>query len=218
VKPVEAVMRERMALLRIGGAFYALVIVLGLSGEMVVRARVTPQNIHAMETLWRVGIASEFFLLACSVIVALIVFVLLRPVNADLALLAIFFNLVSIAVEAAADLNLINALSPLGNPALSMHAHGQGFGVALIFFGFFCVIAGYLLYVSGYCPRAIGVLMQIAGFCYLANSFALLLAPAVARRIFPLILVPAFIGESSFALWLLFGRAPPMAARGGRLR
>src|SRR4051794_14084576 len=109
---MEAVMRERMVLLRIGGALYALVIVLGLSGEMFVRARVTPQNIRAMETLWRVGIASEFFLLACSVIVALIFFVLLRPVNADLALLAVFFNLVSIAVEAAADLNLINALSP----------------------------------------------------------------------------------------------------------
>lgn len=85
---------ERTALWRIGGALYALVIVLGLSGEMVVRARVTPQNIRAMETLWRVGIASEFLLLACSVIVAVIVFVLLRPVNADLALLAIFFNLV----------------------------------------------------------------------------------------------------------------------------
>ena len=214
---MEAVTTERAALLRIGGALYALVIVLGLCGEAVVRDRITPQNIRAMETLWRVGIASEFFLLACSVIVALIVFVLLRPVNADLALLAIFFNLVSIAVEAAADLNLINALSPLGNAALSMHAHAQGFGVALIFFGFFCVIAGYLIYVSGYCPRAIGVLMQIAGFCYLANSFSLLLAPAVARRIFPLILVPAFIGESSFALWLLFGRAP-MVARGGSLR
>ena len=214
---MEAVTTERAALLRIGGALYALVIVLGLCGEAVVRDRITPQNIRAMETLWRVGIASEFFLLACSVIVALIVFVLLRPVNAELALLAIFFNLISIAVEAAADLNLINALSPLGNPALSMHAHAQGFGVALIFFGFFCVIAGYLIYVSGYCPRAIGVLMQIAGFCYLANSFSLLLAPAVARRIFPLILVPAFIGESSFALWLLFGRAP-MVARGGSLR
>lgn len=193
-------------------------IVLGLCGEVVVRDRVTAQNIRAMETLWRVGIASEFFLFACSVIVALIVFVLLRPVNAELALLAIFFNLVSIEVEAAADLNLVNALSPLGNPALSMHAHAQGFGGALISFGFFCVIAGYLIYVSGYCPRAIGVLMQIAGFCYVANSFALLLAPAVARRLFPLILVPAFIGESSFALWLLFGRAPPMTARGGSLR
>ena len=198
---------------RIGGALYVLVIVLGLSGEVVVRGRVTPQNIRAMETLWRVGIASEFFLLACSVIVALVVFLLLRPVNAELALLAIFFNLVSIAVEAASDLNLINALSPLGNPAQSMHAHAQGFGAALIFFGFFCVIVGYLIYVSGYCPRAIGVLMQMAGICYLTNSFALLLAPALARQIFPWILVPSFIGESSFALWLLFGRAPSMPAR-----
>jgi hypothetical protein len=197
-----------MALFRVGGALYALVIALGLLGETVVRGRVTPQNLQAMETLWRAGIASEFLLLACSTVVALILYVLLRPVNADLALLAIFFNLLSIAVEAAADLNLVNALSPLGNAALSMRAHAQGFGVALIFFGFFCVIAGYLIYASGYCPKAIGVLMQVAGFCYLANSFALLLAPGLARRMFPLILAPSFVGESSFALWLLFGRVP----------
>jgi len=45
--------------------------------------------------------------------------------------------------------------------------------------------------------------MQIAGVCYLTNSFALLLAPKVANALFPAILVPAFIGELSLCLWLL---------------
>lgn len=45
--------------------------------------------------------------------------------------------------------------------------------------------------------------MQIAGLCYLTNSFALLLAPDFANRIFPAILLPAFIGELSLCLWLL---------------
>ncbi len=45
--------------------------------------------------------------------------------------------------------------------------------------------------------------MQITGVCYLTNSFALVLAPAVANRLFPAILVPAFIGEVSLCLWLL---------------
>jgi hypothetical protein len=45
--------------------------------------------------------------------------------------------------------------------------------------------------------------MQIAGLCYLTNSFALILAPALANRLFPAILLPAFVGEASLCLWLL---------------
>ncbi len=45
-------------------------------------------------------------------------------------------------------------------------------------------------------------MLQIAGLCYVTNSFALLLAPDFQNRIFPAILAPAFIGELSLALWL----------------
>jgi hypothetical protein len=45
--------------------------------------------------------------------------------------------------------------------------------------------------------------MQIAGLSYLTDSFALILAPSFANRIFPAILVPAFVGEASLCLWLL---------------
>lgn len=45
--------------------------------------------------------------------------------------------------------------------------------------------------------------MPIAGLSYLTNSFALLLAPALAGKLFPAILLPAFVAETSFCLWLL---------------
>ncbi len=211
---------------RIGGVLYLIIIVIGLFGEAFVRNRIivpgdataTAANIRSMESLWRLGIAADFFLLICTVALALIFFVLLRPVSRDLALLAVFFNLVSVAVEAATDLNLVAALLPLGNagylrafePAqlyamasLSVRSHSYGFGVALIFFGCECLVLGYLIFRSGYFPKTLGVLMQIAGLCYLANSFALLLAPNVANRLFPAILIPAFVGEASLCLWLL---------------
>jgi hypothetical protein len=86
---------------------------------------------------------------------------------------------------------------------LAIRAHDYGFGVALIFFGCTCLVLGYLIFRSGYLPKTIGVLMQIAGACYLINSFAMLLAPRVANQLLPAILVPSFIGESSLALWLL---------------
>lgn len=68
-----------------------------------------------MESLWRLGLAAEFFLVTCSIVLAVILFALLRPVNQYMALLAFSFNLVSLAVEAANDLNLLAALFPLGN-------------------------------------------------------------------------------------------------------
>lgn len=211
---------------RIGGVLYLIIIVVGVFDEAFVRDRIivsgdaaaTAANLRSLESLWRFGIAGESLLLICAVALTLIFFVLLRPVSRELAWLAVFFNLVSMAVEAAAQLYLLEALFPLGKAeylraftpeqlyalaSLSVKSHSYGFGLALIFFGCVCLIEGYLIFKSGFLPKAVGVLMQIAGLSYLANSFALILAPAVANRIFPAILVPAFIGEASLCLWLL---------------
>src|SRR3989454_285714 len=87
--------------------------------------------------------------------------------------------------------------------SLTLRSHGYGFGVSLLFFGCFCLIVGYLIFKSGYLSKPMGFLRQLAGVCYLPNSFALFLPPAVANRLFPAILVPAFIGEASLCLWLL---------------
>ncbi len=190
---------------RIGGALYLIIIVLGIFGEAFVRDRIfvsgdaaaTAANLRSMESLWRFGIATELFLLICAIALTLIFYVLLRPVSKELALLAVFFNLVSVAVEAVAALDLVAMAS------LAIKSHSHGFGVALIFFGCVCLIDGYLIFRSGYFPKTIGVLMAIAGLSYLTNSFALILVPTFANRIFPAVLVPAFVGEASLCLWLL---------------
>lgn len=211
---------------RIGGVLYLIIIVIGLFGEMFVRdklivsgdAAATAKNIMASESLWRFHIAAELFLLICAIVLLMILFVLLRPVSRELILLALFFNLVSIGLEAATAMYLVVALFPLGNAAylkafspeqlyalayLPLKSHGYGFGVSLLFFGCFCVVIGRVIYKSGFLPKTIGALMQIAGFCYLTDSFALILAPAFADRLFPGILLPAFVGEASLCLWLL---------------
>jgi Domain of unknown function (DUF4386) len=213
-------------LARIGGLLYLIIIVLGIYQEAFIRGRIivagdataTAANLAEMESLWRVGIAAEFVLLICAIALMPIFFILLRPVSVYLALLAVFFNLVSVAVEAVAALQLVVALFPLENAEylgafqpeqlytlarLSIRSHAYGFGVGLIFFGCECLILGYLIFRSGYLPKVIGVLMQIAGLCYLINSFSLILAPTFADQLFPAILVPAFVGEASLCLWLL---------------
>jgi hypothetical protein len=211
---------------RTGGVLYLIIIVIGALGEAVVRGGLivsgdpaaTAEKIRSAEFLWRVGTAGELVLLVCAAALTLIFYVLLRPVSRDLALLALSFNLVSIAVEADSALHLVATLFPLGNPNylkildpnqlhamayFSIRSHENGFGVALIFFGCVCLVDGYLIFKSGYLPRVIGVLMQIAGLCYLTNSFALILSPSLAHRLLPAILLPAFVGEASLCLWLL---------------
>ena len=86
---------------------------------------------------------------------------------------------------------------------LALRSHDIAFNIALIFFGLACLVNGYLIFRSGYLPKLIGVLMQIAGWSYLIACFAALFAPALSDLISPLILLPPLIGESSFCLWLL---------------
>lgn len=215
---------EAKRLARIGGALYLAIIVIGFCGEALVRDRLvvsgdataTAANIRAHESLWRFHIGAEMFLLICAIVLLAILFILFRPVSRDLMLLAVFFNVISIGLEAAFAMYLLVALFPLTSTttafsseqlavmsSLSLRSHANGFGVSLLFFGCFCVVIGYVIFKSGLIPKAIGVLMQIAGACYLINSFALILSPAVANRLFPTILLPALIGELSLCLWLL---------------
>ena len=210
---------------RLGGALYLVLIGLGFYGEAIRdkfvvpgNASATAGNIASHEFVWRLGIASEFIALICVTALAMIYYYLLRPVSKELNLLATLLRIVGIAVESIATINLFVALFPLGNApslkaftpeqlqamtVLAIRVHSYSFGVALLFFGFTFLFHGYLIFCSGYFPRLLGVLIQLGGLSYLTNSFALFLAPDLANRLFPAIVLPAFLGESSLCLWLL---------------
>jgi len=212
---------------RVGGVLYVIMIVLGLIEEAFIRGRITVAgdaaatfaNLQKMEMLWRTGIAMEMLMGILTITLSVILYVLTRPVHRELALLGLLFGSIATAVESAYSIQLVEALFPLGTnsylsafttvqlqamTALAMKTHVFGFGIALLLFGPFFLVTGYLIFKSGYFPRTIGVLYQLAGVAYMFNSFALILAPQFAGRAFMIMLLPAFIGETSFALWLLF--------------
>jgi len=60
-----------------------------------------------------------------------------------------------------------------------------------------------LIFKSGFLPRVLGIMIFIAGLCYLINSFSLILFPAISDLVFQVIIIPTFIGELSMCLWLL---------------
>ncbi len=211
---------------RIGGLLYLLLIAVGSWAQLFVRgaiivsgdATATAHNIMASQSLWRAGIGGDLLMHLCDVGVMIVFYVLLKPIHRNLALLAVLFNLVQTAVLVANKMALVIPLFLLGDAGylkafapqqlhalayISLRAHDYGFGFGLIFFGAVCLIQGYLIRRSGYLPKALGVLMQIAGACYLLNSFALILAPAFASTLFPAIMLPPIVAESSLAIWLV---------------
>jgi hypothetical protein len=212
--------------MRLGGLCYLAIILLGLFGEVFVRGRLvisgdpaaTAQAIAASPLLWRLGIVGDLLMHVFDIPVIVVLYLLLKPVDKSLALVATFINLIQTAVLAANKLSLLVPLylaegsrylsnfSPAQVQTLSylaIKAHGYGFGVGLIFFGVSCLVRGYLMFKSGFVPKIFGILMVLAGVSYLLNSFALLLAPALAAALFPVILLPAFLGELSFCLWMI---------------
>ncbi len=111
---------------------------------------------------------------AATIVVTVLLYELLKPVSRSLSLLMAFFNLEGIA-----------------------HATDS-----LFYFGCFCILLGYLIFTSTFLPRALGVLMTLAGLGLLTNALAPLLAPAFAHAVSPY----AFGldgGEILLTLWLL---------------
>jgi hypothetical protein len=210
--PVRAPLAEPNRYARIGGALYLVIIVAGIVGPLVTRealvvahdAVATSNNIASSPELWRLGIALDLVAQLCDVPVMLILFLLLSPVNKNVALLALLFNIVQTSTLVANQLTLVAAqlFSP-DQPALadvSLRAYSFGEPIGLVFFGFTCILEGYLIRHSGYLPWILGLLMQIAGVAYVANTFLLLLAPGVASIVF---LIPTVVAELSLALWLV---------------
>lgn len=213
--------------LRLAGMCYLAIILLGIYGEMVVRAKLvipgnpaaTAQAIAGAKLLWRSGLAGDLLMHVLDIPVMVVLYQLLKPVNKSLALFATFINLIQTAVLAANKLTLLVPLYLAGSSSyltafspeqlhtasyLAIKAHEFGFGVGLIFFGVACLINGYQMIRSGYIPKAIGVLLHVAGWSYLINSSAMLLAPSLWGAISPAILMPALVGELALSVWMIW--------------
>lgn len=210
---------------RICGILYLIIIIAGILGQILVRgslittgdAASTVNNLATSSSLWRVGIAGDLLMHVFDIPVMLILYVLLKPVNKYLAILGVLFNMIQTAVLVANKSILIIPLILLGNPEyveafgttqfnamiyLLTEIHDYGFILGLIFFGFACLIYGYLIFWSGYLPKILGIMLIVAGLSYLANSFTLILIPKYYEIVF-LFLVLCLIAELSLSLWLI---------------
>jgi hypothetical protein len=212
---------------RICGVLYLYIFVAGSFAQLFVRGKLivsgdsaaTAANIMSNESLFRLGFSGELLHLACDVVIAMLLYALLRPVSRNIALLAAFMRLACDIILATASLSHFAALRFLAGgdylmafqpdqlqslALLAMKLHGDGYAISLMFFGFACLSLAYLIFRSGYLPRTLGVLLAVAGGCYLINSFAHFLHPETGAALFNAgILLPCFVAELLLALWLL---------------
>ncbi len=210
---------------RVAGTLYLVIIVSGIFGEAFVRsglivpenAAATAHNIMASQGLFRVGFLADSIMFLSDVALAVLLFVLLRPVNKVIALVAMCFRLTQTAVLA---LNLLNyyaavlllngavyasAFEPDQLASLSylfLDLHGHGYDLGLLLFGVHCLLIGYLIFTSRYLPKALGALMIAASASYFVGSYTRFLFPDYVSVVAPVYIV-AFVSEISLCLWLL---------------
>lgn len=210
---------------RTAGLLYLIIIVSGIYSEVFIRsslvvagdAAATAANVVASEGLFRFGFLADSIMLLSDVAIAVLFYVLLKPVSKTLALTAAAFRLTQAAVLGFNLLNyyaallLINAagyaaafspdqLHALALLFLDMHSHGYDLG--LIFFGLSNLVLGYLVIRSEYFPGLLGYGLIAAGLVYLTGSFTRFLSPDYISLIEPIYIVP-LAAELAFCLWLL---------------
>jgi len=210
---------------RTTGFLYLIIIIGGLFTEVFVRSKIidwsnpaiTAQNILEFETLYRFGFSVDVIVFLCDIGVAILLYKILKPVSHTLALITASLRLIMVAV---AGINLLNLYKPLAYlkgadylsvfnieqlqvlSTISLKTHNYGYHIALVFFGFHCFFLGYLLIKSIHFPKILGVLLIIASVGYLTNSFSNFI-PNYVNISYVYLLLPAFVAEVSFCLWLL---------------
>jgi hypothetical protein len=224
---------------RVAGASYLLGSLTSVLGQMVVlgmlvvsgSATATAANILSHESLFRLGFVSSLMAVPFHVVWAALFYGLFKPVNRSVSLLAAFVMLVACAMWALSSLlylspllvlqskGSLSALAPDQLQALALvfvKLNAQAYDIGLVFFGFWCVLVGYLVFRSTFLPRTIGVLEVLAGLGYLT-----LLWRPLAHYLYPYNLALAGPGEISLLVWLLVKgvnvRRWNEAARGGQI-
>src|ERR1700683_1313986 len=178
----EASPRPRARITGVVYLFYFLTAVLGVffMGGIVVDgdAAATATNLLAHESLFRLGLATGLVATAGYIALTALFYGLFKPVNRSLSLLAAFFSLVGCAILAFASLFQLAPLVVLGGSQylsvfkveqlralalMFLELHGQAVNICLVFFAFYDLLIGYLIFRSTFLPRVLGVLMAIEG-------------------------------------------------------
>jgi len=209
---------------RIAGVLTLLIVVLAPFSMIYVPttlvvpgdAAATANHIVASEGLFRLGMVGDSIVFLIEIVLTVLLYVLIKPVNKTLSLVAAFSRLAMTVIQGINLLNHFFVLLLLSGASyltifasdqlqalvmLFLNAHESVVLIWGLFFGLHLLIFGYLVYKSGYLPKFLGILLLIVAFCYLIQDFGNMLSPQY-KALFTSIGSLAFL-EIAFPLWLL---------------
>lgn len=214
-------MMQRYA--RYAGIAMLLTIVFGALGEMVLPGRIivsgdaaaTAANIVNHATMFRFSFAAYMVEGICDVALCVFWYILLRPVNRNVALLSAFMGMTSMITFAVAQASFwsssvilrdaagMGAFAQAQREALAMLAVRTAGTIAylfLCFYGIASMLRGYLIARSRYLPRVLGILLMIGGAGFILRSVTYILVPQYSSFLF---LLPMMFAGIPLMLWLL---------------
>jgi hypothetical protein len=180
-------------------------------------AAATAANITGSARLIRLSFVGDLVSAALFLLAAWALYVLLKPVNAGIALSFVLLNAAGTGVYALNLLNQLAALLLLSSAdylkvfqpdqlqALAMfflNLHQNGFWIAQIFFAAWLLPLGYLVLKSGFLPRILGIIIVIHFVGWLSTFLQFFLFPSfqgLTSVTYPL----GLISELGLTLWLL---------------
>jgi hypothetical protein len=206
---------------RITGVLYLVTILTGIfaegfvSGRLVVNgdAAATATNILTHRGLFQLGFAVYLIEMACQIGMTSLFYDLLKPAGKSVSLLAAFLGFAGCVIKTVGRVFFITPLFVLGGAhylsvfsveqlqalaLLFLKVNDHGAAIALVFFGFYALLTGYLILRSTFLPRILGVLSVLAGFGWLTFLYL-----PLGYRLFPYIAALGLLGAASLILWLL---------------
>lgn len=193
-------------------------------GSLIVQgdAGATFHNILSSTALFKAEIFGWVIILICDIVVAWAFYIFLRPIQKSLSLLGAWFRLtyatllgiailnlliVLILVSSADSLSLMNTDQLQAHVSLYLEAFDSIWSIGLVLFGGHLLIVGFLAFKSNHIPKAISILLMIAGTGYLVIHLGKTFLPQYEGLLTTLeyvFTVPMIVGELGFGLWLLF--------------
>ena len=206
---------------RITGLFYLLTIVTGIFAQMFVSGRLvvdgdaaaTATNILAHRDLFQLGFGVYLIEMACQVAITALFYDLLKPAGRSVSLIAAFLGLAGCVIKTFSRVFFIAPLFILGGAhylsafsaeqlqalaLLFLKVNDRGAGMALVFFGFYALLSGYLIIRSTFLPRILGVLSVLGGLGWLSFLY-----PPLGYRLFPYVAAFGLLGAAALIFWLL---------------
>src|SRR5262249_51113458 len=152
----------------------------------------TAHNLIASNLLFRLGFLAYLIEAFTDIALAFLLYVLLRPVHANLAFLAVLFRLMATATFAFGELFYFAPTLILGGDGylktfspdqlnalalLSLNLYSAAGFIFTVHYGVASILFGYLMVQSGYLPRGLGVLWVLGGLGFVTSNVVWVLAP-----------------------------------------